>query len=217
MKKLLIPAIALCMVMGFSAVSMAATLSMDILGGGELDDGSEPYDLSEVAVGFEFPNRDFKFAGKVTSGTYDDLTENLDTASVLLKGGVALVNDRQLRLDLIGGLYSRATDMYHLPYGYTTQTYSSLMVGFDARIKLDKRAWIDFSYAFGVNPQMDIDDGDYIYNYDLDALSLLNFKFNMLIAPRFGVSFGYTSDTIDYEGSPKDTYSGLTLGGFVRF
>ena len=215
MKKIMALILSLMMLLGLTSVSMASTIYMDVMSGGEYENKSYYNDLSQIGIGFEVPLDDVTLSGIFTSGTREGYYD-YDTSSFLLKGGYALVNDRQLRLDVTAGLYNRESDFYY--EDFYTESYYSLMVGFDAKLKLDKKAWIDFSYAFGLTPKYDLeDDFGYIGTRDLDSISLLNCKLNLLLTREFGVSLGYTSETIDFKNIGKETYSGLTMGAFFKF
>jgi hypothetical protein len=231
MKKILISGLTLVLVLGLASVSMASTVYMDVMGGGDVDWGSFSNDLSQVSIGLDMPINEFKFACNLTSGTIDDYLApsrfhyDIDTASILLKGGYALINDRQLRLDVTAGFYDRIINWdYHEAdsegYYIETESFYSLIIGFDAKLKLNKKAWVDFSYSFGLAPQQERTysnyHGDYDV-YDVDSISLLNCKLNLLLTPEFGVSLGYNCETIDFDGTSKDKYSGVTVGAFFRF
>jgi hypothetical protein len=224
MKKILISGLTLVLVLGLASVSMASTVYMDVWSGGEREASSYSKDLSQISIGLDMPIDDFKLACNLTSGTINDFIDrdlyhcDVDTASILLKGGYALINDRQLRLDITGGFYDRKIDWDYLYNDdIETESFYSLMLGFDAKLKLDKKAWIDFSYSFGLNPQVDIDYYSYSETEDLDSISLLNLKFNYLFTREFGASLGYNCETIDYENSSKEKYSGITVGAFFKF
>lgn len=226
MKKVLISGLTLVLVLGLASVSMASTVYMDVWSG-DYDRGNS-YDLSQISIGLDMPIDDFKFACNLTSGTFRDYPGyhryyyDIDTTSILLKGGYALINDRQLRLDVTAGLYDRVInwDYNDIHGNLETDSVYSLMLGFDAKLKLNKKAWVDFSYSFGIAPQQEWTYSAYYDEYDLldvDSISLLNCKLNLLLTPEFGVSLGYNCETIDFTSSSKDKYSGVTVGAFYRF
>lgn len=232
MKKLFTMALTLALTLGLASVSLANTISVDFLHGGEVDwDTPNNNDLSQVAVSFEMPFEEFKFGASLSSGIIKDYEgqyydEDIDTASILLKGGYALVNNDDFRLDLTGGFYDRAINWNENQVGnpyVETESFYSLTLGVDAKIKFSNKAWLDLSYAFGIDPQCDEDynhDNNYdphdIETYDLDSISLFNCKFNFLFNPHFGGSVGYNSE-ISEEGNHTITFSGFTSGIFVRF
>jgi hypothetical protein len=227
-KKFLTSGLTLALLLGLASISMASTVYLDVLTGGNADVYTTSNDLSQISLGLDLPLDEFKFTCNLTSGSindylaYNSYRYDIDTASILVKGGYALINDRQLRLDVTGGFYNRTIDWDYLETDryydkIETESFYSLTVGLDAKLKLDRKAWIDFSYSFGLNPQVETEYYLYSTTSDLDSISLLNLKFNYLFTPEFGASLGYNCETIDYEGSYKDKYSGLTVGAFFRF
>jgi hypothetical protein len=211
MKKFLTSGLILALVLGLATASPASTVYMDVWNGGEFDTGSSTKkNLSQIAVGLNIPMNEFKFSCELTDGTIDcyGCKDDFDTSGILLTGGYALVNDRQLRVDITGGFYERTLSFY---YRGDEKSYYSSMLGFDAKLKLDKKAWLDFNYAFGINPRY------HYYDYiDIDSISLLKCKFNYRITREFGAALGYNCETIK-NGSYKNKYSGITLGAFLRF
>jgi hypothetical protein len=220
MKKFSILALTLIMMLGLVSVTWASTVSLDVWSGGEVEQNSYTTDLSQVAIGLEIPINDFKFACNLTSGTILDYKcgyhyYDVDAASFLLKGGYALVNNKKLRLDVTAGFYDRV--ITYDDYDNDEDSYYSITAGFDAQLKLTQKAWINFSYTYGLAPQGKntyYDDSDLFH---IDSISLLNSKFNVLFTRQFGMSLGYHYETIDFDSSYKEKYSSFTLGVFYKF
>ncbi|HEY8464034.1 MAG TPA: hypothetical protein VIM29_08460 [Bacillota bacterium] len=208
MKRILILALTMSLLLSLASMSLAGTAYFDVMTDGEVDRGFYDDDLSQVTIGLEVPGDTYKFAGSFSNGTIEDNGDDWDTTSLLLKGGYALINDRKLRLDLTGGYYYREEDYL----GYE-RSYRSLLIGFDSKLKIDPRASIDFNFSYGLAPDMDSD----LYEDDIDSISIWNLKFNYLFTPKFGGSIGYQSETVDLDKSGKDVYSGFTIGAFVKF
>lgn len=211
MKKVLVLVLALILTLGLASVSMASTVYLDVMADGKVDDGTV-YDLSQTSIGLDMPQDEFKFGFDYSNGTIDINSYDVDTFSFFLKGGYALIDDKQLRLDVTAGYYDRDLDFNN---GLELSSYS-FMLGFDAKLNLDKKAWLDFSYSFALAPEVKLSTPNGSDSGDLDSISLLNCKFNFLLTNEFGGSFGYRSETLE-GGSDEMTFSGFTLGVFYKF
>jgi hypothetical protein len=208
-------------ILGSASVSLAGTVEMEGWVNGEFNDGAK-VDLSQIAIGFDMPMDEFKVAGNISAGTINEY--DWDTASILLKGGYALIDSDQIRIDLTGGIYNRVIDFKdYVPSGYYNDyydkdTYSCLLIGIDSKFALTDNMWIDVNYGFGISPQV---ERNFYYDgpatADLDSIGLFNCKLNVLFTEEIGVSLGYSNETINWDSSAKDTYSGITLGAFYRF
>jgi hypothetical protein len=214
---------------------LASTVSLDFWNGGESEyrnsANTKVYDLPQTSIGFDFTRKEYKLALNLSSGTLNDYYDtyyedyhDIDTASILLEGGYALINNKRVRLDLTAGIFNREINWNYIMYSWDmhedvdTESYYSLTVGFDAKVTLDRRAWLDFSYSWGINPR-----GKRTYEYsdaltiDLESISITNFKFNYLLNRRFGVALGYSCENIELDLDEKYKYSGVTLGAFYKF
>jgi hypothetical protein len=225
MKKIILFGLSLILALGLASVTMASTVYIDFTTDGEVDLDSFTEDFSQIAVGFEMPTDEYKVTCNVTSGTIKnyfsgyDYTD-IDTIGVLLKGGYALINNRQTRFDITGGFYGREIKWdyyYYHDTDWKKELLYSFIIGFDARLKLNRKAWVDFSYSLGLAPQGEITTFYDSYKYDIDSISLLNCKFNLRLTEEFGASLGYQSETIDLEKNDKMKFAGLTLGVFFKF
>lgn len=223
MKKLISLVLTVILTLGLTTAALAATASLDILTDGKVDSSYSKDDLSQVTLGVDIPLDDFKISCNLNGGQIKEgkFGFDYDTASIYVKGGYALINDPQLRLDVTGGFYDRQTEAYDSANNkYPTLSQYAFMVGLDAKVMIHEQAWIDFSYGYGVDPQFDVkySGPHYTYydTYDLESISVLSCKFNVLLTEQLGVAVGYTTETIDFKDT-KDDYCGLTLGGFIKF
>ncbi|HYH04925.1 MAG TPA: hypothetical protein VEC37_17675 [Bacillota bacterium] len=233
MKKFLALALSMLMTLGLASASLANTLYMDIFSGGEVDieEFNETCDLSQVGIGIDIPFGDLKLGANITSSVIDDYAYDsyssdyfdVDTASVLLKGGFALINDRQFRLDVTGGFFDRIIAYDNSRYYDEEDSFYSLTVGVDAKIKFNRTAWVDFSYAYGLDPRGKYINVDYYDDYEeydsfnVDSISVMSCKLNLLLTDQIGASIGYSKETIGFDRFDKETYSGLTIGAFYKF
>jgi hypothetical protein len=217
-KKLFTLGLTLALVLGLASVSMAGTLSLDVIGAGDVDWDNYSEDFSQIAVGLDIPVNEFKLSCDLSTGTVESNGYDYDTTGILLKGGYNVINERQLRLDLTAGFYDRKINWdYYWDEPTNTTSYYSFIVGFDAKLKLDRKAWVDFKYSYGISPHCDNEDWGETYSYSVDSLSIFDCKFNLLLNPEFGVSLGYHNEIIDYEYLDHETFSGVTIGAFFRF
>jgi hypothetical protein len=222
MKKSLTLCLTVLLVLGLASVSLAGTVYMEGLVNGEYDYGSGPVDLPQIAIGFDMPMDEFKIAGNISAGTIKDYEWN--TSSIVLKGGYALIDNDQIRLDIICGLYNQVIDFkdyvpdYYYGDYYDKDTYLCSLIGIDSKFSLNDNMWINVNYGFGISPQV---ERNFYYDgpatADLDSISLFDCKFNVLFNEEIGMSLGYSYETINWHGSDKDTCSGLTLGVFYQF
>jgi hypothetical protein len=224
MKKILTFGLTLALILGLATVSLASTVYMDVWNGGKAEQSyfSNTADVSQIALGFDIPMDEFKLSCNLTTGTIDayyrdDDYYDADTSSIFLKGGYALINDRQLRVDVTAGFYDRILTFDH--FDNFEDSYYSLMLGLDAKLKLDNNAWIDFSYAYGITPQGENSFLDELYPFNVDSISFLSCKFNYLLTRELGVSLGYSYEQISFDGfyDKEEFTSGLTIGAFLRF
>jgi hypothetical protein len=234
MKKLFSLLFAMLLMAGLTTETLAGTVSLDLFSGGEYEyrssSGTSIYDLPQTAISLDVPGREFKFACTLTSGTINDYDTDygyadVDTASIFLKGGYALINKKRVRLDLTAGFFTREISWDYLLYSTILHddidhdSFYSFTIGFDAKVALNRRAWFDCSYSLGVHPQKErtyfISDS---VTGDLDSISVTNFKFNYLFNRRIGLALGYYCENIDFNPyNNKDKYSSVTLGAFYRF
>jgi hypothetical protein len=234
MKKLLCLLFTFNLILGLTTMTLAGTITLDVWGGGEYEyrtsDSATIHDLPQISLGLEFPAKLYKFAVNISDGKINDYQTDygyadLDTASILLKGGYALVNNKKIRFDLTAGLFDREINYDYLVYSSVlddyidTESYYSLTVGLDAKIVLDKRAWLELSYSWGIWPQK---ERTYYYSKpltgDLDSIAVINIKFNYLCNRRLGVALGYYCENIEFDlYNNKDKYSSVKLGAFWRF
>lgn len=233
MKKFLTLTLSMLLTLGLASVSLANTLYMDILSGGKVDieEVNETCDLSQFGIGIDIPFGDLKLGANITSGVIDDYAYDhywsdyldVDTSSVLLKGGFAVINDREVRLDVTAGFFDRIIAYDNSRYYDDEDSFYSLTVGVDAKIKFNKTAWVDFSYAYGLDPRgksyyidydYDIDDSE---SFKVDSISITSCKLNLLLTDQIGASIGYSKETIGFDRFDKETYSGLTIGAFYKF
>jgi hypothetical protein len=233
MKKLYGFAITLLLIMGLAPAALAGTVSLDIWTGGEYEYRSSgattTYDLPQIALGVEIPGTKYKFACNLNSGIITDYDtdygyENLGTASILLKGGYALINRKKIRLDLTAGFFNRQINFDYLIYSTTRhdyvdiESYYSLTAGLDAKVMLNQKAWLDCSYSMGIYPRA---ERTYFYKNsvitNLDSISITNFKLNYLLNRRIGVALGYYCENIEFDHNDQDQYSNVTFGGFFKF
>lgn len=229
MKKFLSLTLSMLITLGLASAALANTLYMDIFSGGQVDieETNETCDLSQVGVGVDIPFGDIKLAANITSGIIDDYPYNdyfdTDTASIHLKGGFAIINDRQVRLDVTGGFFDRIIAYDNSRYYDDEESIYSFTVGVDAKIKFNRTAWVDFSYSYGLDPR-----GKYIYidnyyeyedykSFYVDSISVMSCKLNLLLTDQIGASIGYSKETIGFDRFDKETYSGLTIGAFYKF
>jgi hypothetical protein len=224
MKKILASGLTLALVLGLATAAMASTVYMDVWNGGEIEQNyySNTTDVSQIVLGFDVPMDEFKLSCNLTTGSIDGYNRNYhyydaDTSSIFVKGGYALINERQLRVDVTAGFYDRILTFDS--FDNFEDSYYSLMLGIDAKLRLDKKAWIDFSYAYGISPRGENTFLDENYPFDVESISLLNCKFNFLLTRELGVSLGYSCEQISFDGYyDKEKFtSGLTLGAFLRF
>lgn len=237
MKKLLVLVLTLGMLIGVTSVSMAAgTVSLDVLTSGNFndddalsnltDDSLGDFDLSQTTIGFDIPINNFKIAGSYSSGDYKikHFNGSFDTSSLMLKGGFAALNSKNVRLDITGGYFTRDLD-YPLEINLNKRVYykhelslSSLSIGLDSKFVFQDNMWLDVDFALGINPKDDISyNGSSESEGDLDSLTTLNLKFNYLFTKQFGGSLGYNWEEWKYKNSWKNTFSGLTAGVFFKF
>jgi hypothetical protein len=225
-KKFLVLALTLMISLGVASVSLASTVSLDVLSSGEVkvksNSGSGTPDLSQVSIGIDVPMDKFKFASNISNGAIEGTYTDFDTTSILLKGGYALINNNQIRLDVTGGFYNRERDIYFVHgshyLGLGELSVNSLIIGFDSKFIIDKHIWIDFNLALGISPKLTESLSGYRdQESDLDSVSLLNLKFNYLFTKVIGASLGYTCETIEFNNSYKEEFSGLTVGAFYKF
>jgi hypothetical protein len=234
MKKILIFSLTLIIMLGLASMAEANTVSLDVWSGGEYEyrtsSNTTVYDLPQASIGLELPGKEFKFACNLSSGTINDYDTDygyadIDTASAFLKGGYALINNQKMRLNLTAGFFDREINWDYLMYStylddyVDSESYYSLTVGFDGKVTLDRKAWINFSYSWGISPQM---ERTYYYSddltADLDSISITDFKFNYLFNRRIGVALGYHCENIEFDlDNNKDKYSSVTLGAFYKF
>jgi hypothetical protein len=221
-RKILILTLAMTLSFGMISAARAGTVSVDVWSGGEVDTnlGSYTTDVSQISIGIDLPMDKFKFIGNISSGTVEGANSDLDAAGVLLKGGYSLIDNDQIRIDVIGGFYDRALKIEDGTIDIAS--FYSLIIGFDTTFKLNKNAWVDFSYCLGIDPQLQLQfyEHDFVTYYrvtDLDSISLLNLKLNYLFTEEFGASLGYQSEKIGITNYLDYTFSGLTIGAFYKF
>jgi len=189
----------------FASASWAAgtnTFSVNMTSG-DAKYGDANDDLSQVTFGLTVPlNNKVEFNGEISKGDIEDYT---DTTTFKLKGDYRIYQTKTVRLDLSGGYYQRTEDI-------DDYKISSLMVGIDGRIKLDKKLSVYSGLSFGLMPEEEWDRGE----GDVNSLYLFHLKFNYQLNPKFGISAGYFNES--FESDRQDIrYNGLTAGVFFRF
>lgn len=223
MKKLLVLALALLMVIGAASVSMAAgTVSLDAFTGDEAKTYSQNFDISQVTLGFDVPIEKFKIAGSFSTGTINEIPD-VDTTCFMLKGGFAIINDKNLRLDITGGYYKRVSDYYdEFDGGFIDfdRSLTSLLIGLDSKFTLQDNMWFELNLGIGMDAELEITDhptDDVTKTNLIDSLTTLNLKFNYLFTKQFGGALGYSWEKWEGSDTYKETFSGLTAGVFFKF
>jgi hypothetical protein len=175
------------------AITNCSTIIYEAAPGEQTDYIGEQYDLIQYAISADIPLDNFKLGFDCTySLLKNDSRKEYKCYAYKLKGGLALANTDQVRLDLIGGYFYGQFRPDDIP-GNDKITYDSMIVGLDAKLALSERVWMNASYAYGINPQVSTDGSK---DRELDQLFFANVRLNFQFLEDTGLSVGYRWETI---------------------
>lgn len=179
------------------------------------------FDWKQYMLTADIPLDNFKFGFEANYGeielydTIDSLTEYL---TYMIKGGLAVINSEQARLELTGGYYK--SDFENEDINYTIN-HESLFLGVDLRLMLSERVWIDANYLRGMNPVVKTEYGRLHDKADMDNLESTKVRINFMLTEDTGLSFGYRRDdlksTADTVALTNFENKGYTIGLVYRF
>jgi hypothetical protein len=208
-KKIMFSVLTGALMLMLSATTFAAvnTFSINFTPGGKAAVAGYTYDLNEISFGLTVPiNQNLEFNGELTSGEIDSYHDG-DTSSFRMKLDWRIFEDRQVRIDLAGGIYQRSLDL-------DDYKINGLTIGIDGRFRLSNQLSIYTGLNIGLLPEEERGD----HQGDPDSLYLFHLKFNYLLNPRFGISLGYSYESFNSELLFDDNYyKSFNAGVFFRF
>jgi hypothetical protein len=146
------------------------------------------YDMRQYAITADVPIDNFKLGLDCTYSLLEyGSRKEYEGYTYKFKGGVALFDNDQLRIDLTAGYYN---GQYRPVEGMSNSkiTYESFLVGLDAKLVISDPVWLNASYVCGIDPQVSTGSTS---TGDLDKLSVANVRINFQLLDDTGLSVGY--------------------------
>jgi hypothetical protein len=231
MKKITVLILSVIMVFAIAAISLANSISLGYLVNGEdkinLDELDLRCDAKNIILSGNFDINDkFSVSGEfidcdLKSG---DIVEGIefDNSSYKLKGSYAILQNEQVKLELVGGYLYRKLLLPNIDLGIYDITDSkiegiTLFVGSNVAFNLAKNMTIAAGFEYGLNPDCKISANGESNDFDLDSVFNYQVDFNYFITKQIGLSLGYRSSCWEVKNGYKDTISGMITGVTYKF
>jgi hypothetical protein len=175
------------------AISDCNTIIYEAALGEETNYQQKQYDLTQYAISADIPLDNFKIGLDCSySLLEDDSVKTYESYAYKLKGGLAITNTDEVRLDLTGGYLN---NQYRSKTNHNASkiTYKSMIVGLDGRVALSEHVWVNANYVYGVNPRITTASST---DRELDQLWMANVRLNFQFLEDTGLSVGYRWENI---------------------
>jgi hypothetical protein len=206
MKKILVFAVTVIMILSLTTGVMAATVYLDTGVNGKAATGSSQWDSTNVfQLGFKAPVDQWFVGLDYSTLTVKDSSDsqgwNYD-----IKGGYSFVNNNSSRVSATLGYYHQDIRNDIL--------VSAVTLGLDSQFKIAKNFYLEAEIDCALAGK------DYQYygvTGTLDSASDYKVKLNYFLNRNFGVSLGYYYNEYKPEGDPMTSHNSLTLGITGKF
>jgi hypothetical protein len=138
-----------------------------------------------------------------------------DNRSYKIKGGYAIVQNEQVKLDLTAGYLYREQSFQNIN---VEVNYKTFVIGADAIFNLDENMNITTGFEYGLSPDGKLKNSG--YKNDIETHSLLNYQvdFNYFVTENIGLSVGYHSSCWESkEFQYEDTIAGIVTAVTYKF
>jgi hypothetical protein len=188
------------MVFAIAAGSLAHSVSSGYLVNGKdkisLRNGEGKCDAKNIILGGNFDiNDQLSLSGEFTDcdlegGDFDGLT--IDNSSYKLKGNYAILQNKQVRLDLSAGyLYRKAS--FQVENLNVKLEGKTLFLGPNIIFNLAENTTLAAGFEYGLTPDGEISAMGQSTDVDIDSVLNYQVDFNYYITKQIGLSLGYRS------------------------
>jgi hypothetical protein len=213
MKQIWVLALTAVMMLSCSITAHAGSVYLDYALNNSVENswaGNPNPTSSGFLVGVEAPIDNWKIAFDYFSGQDKQNTAKIcDDAYYTVKGGYALINNHQTRIDLTLGYYDRTFDNL---MGSNGEAYSYL-IGLDTLFNVTPRSAFGFDFGYGISGK----DKYNAVQYDLKPMLLYILRYNYFFAENLGFDIAYRGVQLTDKANNKANTTGFSAGILYRF